>query len=529
MGPQRARGEESELLREEDQACKAEVDNDLDEEGVTDFRQKSSRWRSLARYVNPVPLFWLLLPSPLANALGHPTMESPKITPTTYLNGLRGIAAVIVIWSHMVQLYYQYHNSGWGAFDSPNNREIIQLPFVRLLTSGLFMVHIFFVLSGFALSYGFLVKSHAEQYDKALSGLPSSLFRRPIRLFLPLLPIILITPLLVTRGWQQPEQFSRFINTGYFAQLLVNLQLLGHVWRPFGFDDNPAMWQVPLWPHAWTLPVEFRGSLVVFVCCACFIRLRPWLRLVLTALLAITTLHQRPVSGEGFWDVFLFLVGVMFADMHILLRERRRRAENAAGGAVRLGSPDAEEARQDGDSPHELSGPPSRARGPLRAAAGYAAPTIATMVLLLGLFVGGYPMFGGESSMGYWALVRYWDFLRPSVVSLNHFWLSVGAVATVGSLEFLPRVRKVLDSPFFAWLGAISFGVYLCHWCIMQTIGKAIVAFLQTTLQFGPFWGAMVGIFLTTLLCIWVGDVHTRLCDTNSIRFARWLSQKFGV
>lgn len=119
--------------------------------------------------------------------------RSTGVDDTRYLDGVRGIAAMVVVFQHMTQHYY---TSIFLAGD-----QLIQLPFIRLLISGQFAVHVFFILSGFVLSIGPLTSAHSGRHDHVLNTLPSRIFRRPLRLMLPLLPIVVATSLLIELGW----------------------------------------------------------------------------------------------------------------------------------------------------------------------------------------------------------------------------------------------------------------------------------------------------------------------------------------
>lgn len=56
------------------------------------------------RPVSPQRLFWLMVPSYAARAFGHGTADSniPAPNSTSYLNGLRGIASLIVVLQHTI-------------------------------------------------------------------------------------------------------------------------------------------------------------------------------------------------------------------------------------------------------------------------------------------------------------------------------------------------------------------------------------------------------------------------------------------
>lgn len=150
---------------------------------------------------------WLLflLPFCIARPLGLTERRLPKTMSTTYLNGIRGLACWIVFNEHMaMDKYRDIVFKPYGAVDNGNKfNHFIQLPFVRALIAGKGMVCVFFVLSGFVLSYSSLRKindpgrSNKQEKtgsrDDLLTSVSSMTLRRAIRLFGPMLALAFIT------------------------------------------------------------------------------------------------------------------------------------------------------------------------------------------------------------------------------------------------------------------------------------------------------------------------------------------------
>jgi hypothetical protein len=89
-----------------------------------------------------------LIPSffaPSGTALGK-----AKLHPTSYLDGLRGVAAFFVVLHHFLLDWFPSLVYSYGS--SPDNRYLFQLPFIRIIYSGGGMVSTFFVISGYVLS-----------------------------------------------------------------------------------------------------------------------------------------------------------------------------------------------------------------------------------------------------------------------------------------------------------------------------------------------------------------------------------------
>jgi hypothetical protein len=161
----------------------------------TDNRSCLATFRNVPTYV-----LWVLLPSPLARLCGAPGgPDAPSINHTSYLNGVRGLAAFMVFITHWIERFYG-HEAGYTG--TPPNDNLVQLPLIRLYhSSGHFDVAVFFVLSGFVLSWGPLVQAHSKGADSNFKPTLARLLRRPIRLFLPALPVALISGVIASLGW----------------------------------------------------------------------------------------------------------------------------------------------------------------------------------------------------------------------------------------------------------------------------------------------------------------------------------------
>lgn len=126
-----------------------------------------------AQHVDARPRwYWSLLPWFLTAALGKTTRTLPRKTSTSYLNGIRGIACLIVYTEHVSMHYYRdFMSNPYGAEPAANNHGFSQLPIIRIIYAGKGMVAIFFVLSGFVLTYSPLKKitsiseRHQDQED----------------------------------------------------------------------------------------------------------------------------------------------------------------------------------------------------------------------------------------------------------------------------------------------------------------------------------------------------------------------------
>jgi hypothetical protein len=110
-----------------------------------------------------------------------------KLLSTSYLDGVRGIAALFVLFHHYALAFTSCSSYGWKSREDAPDDWFLQLPLIRVVHSGRFMVTIFFVLSGYVLSYRGLKLARDGEPVKLLDSLATSVFKRWIRLSIPVI------------------------------------------------------------------------------------------------------------------------------------------------------------------------------------------------------------------------------------------------------------------------------------------------------------------------------------------------------
>lgn len=427
------------------------------------------------------------------------------------------------------------------------------------------MVTVFFVISGYALSYGPLETIHDGRAAEAASRLGSATFRRAPRLFLPVLPVLVATAVPQWLGLYYGDMRAREPSAGE-----------GSFWRQLGASEadlvrlmhrNGGELQVSL-PQAWTLDLECSGSFLVFAACLALRRVGYRARVLCVLLVAAWLFHALE------WGHCMFLCGMALADMNIARRRWRGDLEAASGGGgggiggagssaaapllplhdqeekalsplASLGHGDDGDDGQQDEQDDDVSTRMSTARpktvynrlAAAPAAASASASVLARLktagwwtVLLLSLLLGGWPVGGGDVrdvwpySWATWLLGG----ARPMTGRLA---LSVASVLLVASLDRLPRARRLLDSLLVRYLGEISYGLYLCHILAARTtLSQGLRIELEERWggdKFAPWAIVLFGVVLPG--AVWLGDLHWRLVDKKCVRFTRWLSEWLGV
>jgi len=139
----------------------------------------SVNFYGIGRHILPIIL--ALLPSFVIPSKGK---KPRKLYATSYLDG---VAALFVVIHHYALQYTATSPQGWHMGAQGTHNWFFQLPLVRVIHSGRFMVTIFFVISGYVLSYRSLKLAREGKHEQLLDSLGSSVFRRWIRLHFPVI------------------------------------------------------------------------------------------------------------------------------------------------------------------------------------------------------------------------------------------------------------------------------------------------------------------------------------------------------
>lgn len=187
----------------------------------------------------------------------------------------------MVVFHHSSVLWYWPLNRGWGS--SPSDVYFVQLPIIRLFYSGPAMVAIFFVVSGFSLSYKALSLIRKERFEDVLDSLSSSVLRRGLRLVLPPATVTFFSMLSTYWGFygtgpgsREPPQSPflwEHLKSWYYSVIGLS--------DPFRPNNYPGGYNPVYDTNLWTIPVEFHGSMVIFTTLLGVSRVKGMWRLVI--------------------------------------------------------------------------------------------------------------------------------------------------------------------------------------------------------------------------------------------------------
>lgn len=479
--------------------------------------------------------------------------NNKKLHSTAYLDALRGYAAWIVYNMHFIP-------KEWRA---DTDITLIR-PFVHVWFQGRAMVDLFFVISGFALSYSVLGHMHNQQPTRVLESLASSVCRRHLRLYLPITWATFVAMLAISAG----------IAVKPTKPAVLQDTWLGNFW--FWIKDtvrscNPFPHVVSWWnkgvrvthtdylPQAWTIPVEFRGSLIVFLMCLAVCRMTPRARswVILGG------------AGACYWWVTpyggLFLFGMWLADrrqyhLHAasILRQRAAQGlplegssrlvdvnEGASEDPARellLKNQEKEGEGDDEDDAPQSSPYAGHARqwwslqwlqlrkrwSPSTPSSYTTKPTLTQQLPYLLIFTFSLwpltaPVSIDASSPFPYNLVAHT--LPPSwtgSLGAFHWPYCVGAMLLCYALEHSPLLQAPLNWSFSQFLGELSFGIYVMHNLVRWSVWERfLVEWANLYLGEAPRW-QVPGYLVVTVMVFWAAEAFRRV-DVFCVRLTKRL------
>ncbi|GKT84094.1 hard surface induced protein [Colletotrichum tofieldiae] len=438
---------------------------------------------------NPVPppksflarlaaILFFLLPSFVQRRLRPNDFKHRRLYPTSWLDGLRGVASLIVFFCHFTEKHVGWYTArAYGIADENDHvtSSPLQLPFLRVVYSGRPMVHIFFVISGFVLSLKSLKQARKHDYDGLHRTLSSSVFRRGFRLFLPTTASTFMIMVMIRLGWTGSPLPTLW-------EQLVDWQ--NAVWR-ITFSWQWDITQIlPYDVHLWTIPIEFSHSLLLFVVLTGVSRMKTYLRLASVFAIMVYCLKC------GHWAGFEFLGGMGLAEVG-LIQEARRERVAAATHNKEASDMEASVASDSSSSP------------------------IATRIfktflvgnLIFALFVAGWPNQKADITPG----------MSPLWHNTMDPFFTMGATSS-----------RSLDCRHY--LADISYALYLVHGPVLDVFSHrwmpyiwALVGGRDETGMLGRLVAWIIGVVALGVPVVWGSDVFWRTIDVKSVELARWI------
>ncbi|KAJ4295101.1 hypothetical protein N0V90_007110 [Kalmusia sp. IMI 367209] len=423
--PSRASSDAAPLLEDEFEIEEKQTESD------TIFRRFS-----IESAITPFKfLLTVLKPSFLHSS---PDSDPPKPRRSTaWLDGVRGIASFLVFIYHFQHLYHQAYNLGYASNGGTDDHWLIQLTIIRLIPNGQTQVATFYALSGVSLSLKPLQLARSHTWDKLFDCMFSSVFRRALRLYLPIFAVqscVLLATLcgLFNHGFALSQKWPYYgTNELIFPVLDSKWEQIRHWLRGMWDFANPFAPNRPLYDvHLWTIPIEFRNSLILFVTLVGFSKLRPRFRISLTVLLWIYCV----CVNEG--ETALFYAGMATAEFLLIQDENAELSISTETSASKW------------TILHRVC------RGALWGA-----------LCFFGLHLLSWPPWKPESTPGFITLVRW----TPRFISSAEYtWQRLGAAIFVFALagsqqtaSFVDPLTSITFQRFFGARTSFAFGIAL--------------------------------------------------------------------
>ncbi|RFU30728.1 hypothetical protein B7463_g5602, partial [Scytalidium lignicola] len=444
-------------------------------------------------------LGFFLLPSPIQRRIRPAQFKPQRLYPTSYLDGLRGVASLIVFFCHYTEGNMGSYTHSYGLpKDAKVHSSPLQLPFLRVLYSGRPMVHIFFVISGFVLSYKPLKLARARNAASLHNTLSSSVFRRALRLFLPTAVSTFMVMLLIRFRWMGKP--------------------LPTFWAQF-WDWTHAMWKItfswkwditqflPYDVHLWTIPIEMSNSMLLFIAITGLSRCKVYIRLILLVGIMFYCLKCEH------WASFEFLGGMLVAEVGLIQNARAERDANKEAATSSSSS-----------TPITTDIKPA---GPSRLWA-----IFWWINLVIAMFLAGWPNQGAKETpvFSYLVPLTMDPYLKKGGDLISFPWYALGAMQTVFACQQLPALQRFFTTGIAQYLANISYALYLMHGPCLEVFAHRVMPHVWGLVGGAEGAGMLarlfvwfMGLFCLAIPTFWAADVFWRAVDTPSVEFAKWL------
>ncbi|CAG8370697.1 unnamed protein product [Penicillium salamii] len=352
-----------------------------------------------------------------------------------WIDGLRGAAAAVVAFDHYFNGELPAPFRTYWTEPLEDNQRFFQLPPINLLWSMNVMVPLFYVISGYSTASG-LLELRDKQSEIFIDRVRSSVVRRFIRLTLPLIGLGIVCQIVF---------FCDLFIRSLPENSAPGLQPWSSPWGHLGYlsryvADSLQLFQIQynhgLSQQFWTIPLDLRGSFVVYLVVVLQAPWQPRVRLSFLGLLLAHTLWY------GIWDVFSILSGLAFAEISALYNRT-------------------------GYQPRFLRGIISYV---LRFA-------LAAYLGSLGSEVACPPDFRILE------LAQPWRWSRYNWTNARQCWHSLAAACLFSVLMQSPRFQGIFTLRPFQYLARLSFAIYLVHVPLYQIIRAPLRDYLWRLLE----------------------------------------------
>ncbi|KAI0107555.1 acyltransferase 3 [Nemania sp. FL0031] len=250
-------------------------------------------------------------------------------------------------------------------------------------------------------------------------------------------------------------------------------------------------------PHTFTIPMELRGSMIVYIFLLGTATLRAKWRLVLAGFFSAYSL----VFGR--WDVATFMGGTLLSDLDIGLSSRP--------GDMLLQPPVTDGATNDRLKLHRTT---------------YTARLARWAAFVLALYLLSYPDAAAEYTPSFtflaYLIPRYY-----SALAGWSFYQAIGALILLPCILRSPLLCHFLETRVPQYLGKISFSFYLVHGPVLHSLGFWIMPRLFERL--GRQNGYFVGYFILLSVALYLSNWWYKHIDRWSTTVGKRVEQMLSA
>ena len=357
-----------------------------------------------------------------------------------YLEGMRGVAALIVVIAHVFQLFLP------SVFTSAPQHTRYE-PYLtntplNLILNGNFAVCLFFILSGYVLSHRFFRNQDEERLKKSAR-------KRYLRLAIPAFISVVIPFVLIKMNAIYLDRIIPLSATNIKDIYHNDYSISGLFYRGFigVFFHNESY----LNPVLWTMTYELMGSILVFFVALTFAKSK--YRWALYGLLFIVFYNSYYLA---------FLIGLVISDVHATVNMRKM-------------------------------------------------PPVGSFVLLaFGWYFASYPYVGVKNSI--------YEGVTIFGPHLNHFvfYHIIGAALLFLAVLNNGFLQWVFSLRFFAYLGRISFSMYLLHFPLLLSFTSFFFLHLHAHFRYGT--SVLLSFLLTLPLLFFLSHFFCKWVDERTVK-----------
>ncbi|RDW77855.1 hypothetical protein BP5796_05707 [Coleophoma crateriformis] len=250
--------------------------------------------------------------------------------------------------------------------------------------------------------------------------------------------------------------------------------------------------------HLWTIPVEYRCSMMLFLIVLGTARLRTGIRFLCLGGIVLFVLRSDR------WEMVLFLSGMILAELDVMRGAHIPPAMAPTTSVLPLG---------------EISNLRPKKTNSL----------LSFLLAILALYLMSCPDWEFGQTPGWKTLAL---FVPEWFTDQYRFWQMIGSILFVACVARSPWWQSVFNTDIVQYFGRISYAIYLVHGPVLHTAGYAIERWawgVTGTDGWAYNTGFIVAAFVNIGLVIWAADVFWRVVDAPTVRFAKWLESNWFI